>query len=65
MLGGTGKDGKQYARPLFEFEALSIDGEEWRPTAHLLALVPWEKEHVQIRDLSLPVALDKDQDGLL
>lgn len=65
MTGRTITADKVFARPLSEFEALSVDGEEWHPTANLLALVPWETSSVQVRDLSLPVALDQDQDGFL
>lgn len=66
MMTGFTRDGRKCARPLCEFDALSIDGEEWHPTADLLAYVPREGvSRVRVRDLSLPVALDKDQDGLL
>jgi hypothetical protein len=66
MLTGFTPDGRKCARPQCEFDALSHDGEEWHPTAYLLAQVPREgSSRVRIRDLSLPVALDQDQDGFL
>lgn len=65
MLTGFTPDGRKCARPLSEFEALSDDGEEWHPTADLLAQVPREGSCVRVRDLSLPLALDQDQDGFL
>ena len=66
MLSGFTPDGRKCARPLFEFDALSHDGEEWHPTADLIAQVPREgKSRVRVRDLSLPVALDQDQNGFL
>ena len=66
MLTGFTPDGRKCARPLSEFEALSVNGEEWHPTADLLSQVPREgTSRVRVRDLSLPVALDQDQDGFL
>lgn len=65
MITGFTRDGRKCARPLSEFDALSFDGKEWHPTADLLAQVPREGSSVRVRDLSLPVALDQDQDGFL
>lgn len=62
MLTGFTPDGRKCARPLPEFDSLSLDGEEWKPLSDLLALVPREgKSRVRVRDMSLPVALDQDQ----
>lgn len=62
MLSGWTFDGRKCARPLSEFEALSLDGEDWHPTASLLALVPQESNRgVPVQDLPLPVAFDEDQ----
>lgn len=36
-------DGRLWARPLVEFEALSLDGIEWKPMRQLLLQIPWEK----------------------
>ena len=65
MMTGYTPDGRKCARPFSEFEALSVDGEDWQPTASLLSQVPQEGSCVRIRDLSLPMALDQDQDGFL
>jgi hypothetical protein len=66
MLTGFTPDGRKCARPLSEFDLLSKDGEEWHPMVDLLALVPREDtSRVRVRDVSLPVALDQDQDGFL
>lgn len=62
MITGWTPDGRKCCRPLPEFEALSIDGQEWQPTADLLAQVPWETQsRVRIRDLPLPFPLDEDR----
>lgn len=39
-------DGRTWSRPLGEFEALSEDGEDWKPFYELRDTVPWES-HVQ------------------
>ncbi len=62
MLTGYTPDGRKCARPLSEFEALSTNGEDWHPTATMLAQVPPEATHnVRIRDVPLPIPLDEDQ----
>jgi hypothetical protein len=61
MISGYTADGRKCARPLSEFDALSVDGENWQPLAILLALVPLEAKHVRVRDLPLQVAFDQDQ----
>ena len=54
VSGKAVHDGRLWARPLVEFDALSEDGIEWRPFWELRALIPWET-HVQRTDLPLPV----------
>jgi hypothetical protein len=55
MLAGKAvRDGRPWSRPLGEFEALSVDGVEWKPVFELCSLIPWE-EHVQQHAVPLPV----------
>ena len=54
MVSGTRPDGRVCARPLSEFDALSIDGIEWQPFAVLRELIPWEATHVQQETVHLP-----------
>lgn len=54
MVSGTAPDGRKCARPLGEFDALSIDGIEWKPFFELRETIPWEKAHVQEQVLHLP-----------
>jgi hypothetical protein len=52
VSGKAVHDGRLWARPLPEFEALSVNGIEWKPFYQLRALIPWET-HVQ--QVELPV----------
>lgn len=54
MICGTAQNGRLATRPLHEFDALSIDGDEWKPLNELLALVPWENQNVRESSLHLP-----------
>lgn len=49
-------DGRLWARPLGEFDALSLDGIEWKPFYVLRALVPWSDADVQEQVVPLRVA---------
>lgn len=42
VSGKAVHDGRLWARPVGEFEALSIDGIEWKPFFELRTLIPWE-----------------------
>lgn len=53
VSGKAVHDGRLWARPLGEFEALSEDGIDWKPFFELRTLIPWEK-HVCNQELSLP-----------
>ena len=53
VSGKAVHDGRLWARPLGEFEALSEDGIEWKPFFELRAMVPWEN-HVQQDQVPLP-----------
>lgn len=55
VSGKAVHDGRPWARPMGEFEALSEDGVEWKPFYELRALIPWEK-YVRMAVLPLPVA---------
>lgn len=51
----TGKavhDGRLWSRPMGEFEALSLDGLNWKPFYLLRTMVPWE---IHVQDVELPV----------
>ena len=58
VSGKAVHDGRPWARPLAEFEALSEDGIEWKPVFELRALIPWEN-YVRDSELRLP---DHEQD---
>jgi hypothetical protein len=53
LTGKAVHDGRPWARPLGEFEALSQDGIEWKPFYELRACIPWET-YVQQDLLHLP-----------
>lgn len=53
VSGKAAHDGRLWARPMGEFEALSEDGVEWKPFFELRSLIPWET-HVQQDILHLP-----------
>lgn len=53
MLSGKAPNGRICARPLGEFDALSMDGIEWKPFYELRETIPWEN-HVQEQVLHLP-----------
>lgn len=53
VSGKAVHDGRLWARPLGEFEALSEDGIDWKPFFELRSLIPWEN-HVRNQELSLP-----------
>lgn len=54
MISGKAvHDGRPWARPLGEFEALSQDGEEWKPFFELRSLIPWE-QYVREQEVPLP-----------
>lgn len=52
VSGKAVHDGRPWARPMGEFDALSLDGLNWKPFYQLRSLIPWET-HVQ--ELELPV----------
>jgi hypothetical protein len=54
--GKTVHDGRLWARPLGEFDALSMDGSDWKPFWELRALIPWEGANVQESVVPLRVA---------
>lgn len=43
MVTGRAPSGRIAARPLIEYDALSLDGQEWLPVADLRHLIPWEE----------------------
>jgi hypothetical protein len=53
VSGKAVHDGRPWARPLAEFDALSNDGIEWKPFFELRSLIPWEN-YVQDQELPLP-----------
>jgi hypothetical protein len=53
VSGKAVHDGRIWARPMGEFEALSEDGMEWKPFYELRSLIPWET-YVQQDILHLP-----------
>lgn len=53
MVSGKAPDGRKCARPLGEFDALSLDGVEWKPFFELRETIPWEN-HVHQEVLHLP-----------
>lgn len=59
VAGKAAHDGRPWARPLGEFDALSVDGIEWKPFFELRTLIPWEN---YVRDQELP--LPGDGEGL-
>lgn len=54
VSGKAVHDGRPWARPLCEFEALSEDGTEWKPFYELRSFIPWE-HYVRQEELPLPV----------
>lgn len=54
VSGKAVHDGRPWARPLCEFEALSEDGVKWQPFYQLRSFIPWES-HVQETELPLPM----------
>lgn len=52
VSGKAVHDGRPWARPMGEFEALSVDGTEWKPFFELRSLIPWE---TYVQDHELPV----------
>lgn len=53
VSGKAVHDGRPWARPMGEFEALSEDGVEWKPFYELRSFIPWET-YVQHQELPLP-----------
>jgi hypothetical protein len=49
-------DGRPWARPMAEFDALSEDGIHWKPFFELRALVPWKDANVHESVVPLRVA---------
>lgn len=56
VTGKATHDGRIWARPLGEFDALSTDGLHWKPFYELRALIPWEGAHVHEPVVPLRVA---------
>lgn len=54
VSGKAVHDGRTWARPMGEFEALSEDGVEWKPFFELRSFIPWEN-YVREEVLPLPV----------
>lgn len=54
VSGKAVHDGRPWARPMGEFEALSEDGVEWKPFYELRSFIPWEN-YVRESVLPLPV----------
>jgi hypothetical protein len=52
VSGKAVHDGRPWARPMGEFEALSEDGVEWKPFFELRSFVPWE---IHVQDHGLPL----------
>jgi hypothetical protein len=44
VSGKAVHDGRPWARPLGEFDALSLDGESWKPFYELRNVIPWEPD---------------------
>jgi hypothetical protein len=44
LTGKAVHDGRPWARPLGEFEALSENGVEWKPFYQLREIIPWEPD---------------------
>jgi len=53
VSGKAVHDGRPWARPMGEFEALSEDGIDWKPFFELRSFIPWES-YVQQDLLHLP-----------
>lgn len=47
MINGTTKSGLRTGRPVSEFDAVSLDGENWLPLKENISLIPKEKEDVR------------------
>lgn len=56
VAGKAVHDGRLWARPLAEFDALSEDGVNWKPFWELRALIPWEIADVHESVVPLRVA---------
>lgn len=56
VTGKAAHDGRLWSRPLGEFEALSIDGFEWKPFFELRGMIPWEGAYVPEQVVPLPLA---------
>lgn len=54
MVSGITPDGRYCTRPLMEYDALSLDGETWRPFSELRPSIPWEEGYDVFRDVPLP-----------
>ncbi len=53
VSGKAVHDGRLWARPMGEFEALSEDGVEWKPFYELRTFIPLEN-YVREQELPLP-----------
>lgn len=47
MINGVSRSGMHTGRPVFEFDAVSIDGENWLPLKENISLIPQEPDNVR------------------
>lgn len=64
MLAGITPAGLPFARPVVEFDALSMDALTWHPLYKLLPEIPWENDDVPEQIVRLPYQRGADHGGV-